>query len=124
MVTRLRPTELLTRRRSRILMPMGLANSSESQVIQMPQAPGKTQQRVRNLREFMQTSTSHPHSYEELRTASGMPYDALLYVLSAWDEMGVVEKLEIAEGAGRPKVYFKWVGMLGSSSQSKHAIAS
>lgn len=74
----------------------------------MPKQLGKTQQRVIAVLGLLQENPSKAYSYSDLMTATGTPYDQLLYMLHAWEAVGMVTKADIAEGPGRPKVTFQW----------------
>lgn len=84
----------------------------------------KTEQRIGTLLSVMQDA-DRPLSYEELRRATGasgetnstlrggIPPDALLYILAAWEAVGMVTKSEgppTTKGACRPRFLFSWVG--------------
>lgn len=79
-----------------------------SNVVAMPKALGKTEQRVQRLLSFLEEHAMDAFSYQDLMRATGTPYDALLYVLHALEAVGVVEKQEVPDGPGRPRVTFQW----------------
>jgi DNA-binding IclR family transcriptional regulator len=70
---------------------------------------GKTEQRVQNVIRTLRKARG-PLSYEELQRLTGSTYDALLYICSTLAEVGYVERLDVADGPGRPKVKFVWIG--------------
>lgn len=82
--------------------------TQQAQVIQMPRTPGKTEQRVALLLQYLEDNAATTFAYPELTQATGMPYDALLYVLHALVAVGMVDKHEVADGPGRPRVTFQW----------------
>jgi DNA-binding transcriptional ArsR family regulator len=80
---------------------------TNAQVIQIK---GKTEQRVTAVLSVMRESRKASGlTYEDLKDRTGMPYDALLYVLSTLIELGYVERLDVPEGPGRPRVFFRWI---------------
>lgn len=63
---------------------------------------------MRALVVHLRKSPDKAFGYRDLMDATGMPYDALLYVLHAWAEVDIVQKHEVPNGPGRPKVTFQW----------------
>lgn len=87
---------------------MSTVLTSDRKVVQLPQVLGKTQQRVQAVLKHLRENPRRSFTYHDLTQATGMPYDALLYVLHALAEVGVVDKHEVATGPGRPRVSFQW----------------
>lgn len=85
---------------------------------------GKTEQRVTAI---IQTMEKHPQvtfTYEDLAGLTGAHYDACLYILATLCEVGIAERVpDNAEGPGRPRVRFRWVGARDLGSR-KHASAA
>lgn len=70
---------------------------------------GKTEQRVTSVVEHMRSSRGRLVTYDELNKATGTTYDVLLYILTTLCEIGYVERIEVPEGPGRPRVQFRWI---------------
>lgn len=87
---------------------MTVVQVQEAQVVQMPRQLGKTQQRVIAVLDHLRGNPTEAFSYSDLMSETGTPYDQLLYMLHAWEAVGVVTKHEHADGPGRPKVMFQW----------------
>lgn len=77
---------------------------------------GKTEQRVQRVITVLQ-ELDHPVTYEYLMERTGSTYDSLLYILATLAELGKVDKLNIAEGPGRPRVHFAWRGRRRSAHE-------
>lgn len=86
-----------------------------AEVIEMPKQLGKTQQRVLAVLGLLQSNRDEAYSYSTLMSETGTPYDQLLYMLHAWEAVGMVTKSEVAEGPGRPKVTFQWTARVGGT---------
>lgn len=69
---------------------------------------GKTEQRVALVVTVLRDS-QHGLTYEDLQTRTGATYDSLLYILATLCEVGMVRRLDLASGPGRPKVHFQWI---------------
>lgn len=69
---------------------------------------GKTEQRVEKVLSVLQKAR-HPVTYDDLQSRTGAHYDSLLYILATLVEVGLAERLELAEGPGRPRIHFRWV---------------
>lgn len=69
---------------------------------------GKTEQRVAEVISVLK-GTTEPLYYADLKDRCSCPYDALLYILHTLTEIGMVQRVEIASGPGRPKVQFVWI---------------
>lgn len=85
----------------------------------------RTEQRIRMLLSVLQDA-DRPLSYEELRRATGaegdglselrggIPADTMLYLLHAWEAVGLVQKTVVplvgAPVKGRPRFLWRWVG--------------
>lgn len=67
---------------------------------------GKTEQRVEQVLKVL-GSARNPVTYDELETRTGAHYDSLLYILTTLVEVGFVERLDLPDGPGRPKVHFR-----------------
>lgn len=86
---------------------------------------GKTEQRIKHVVSILK-SASQPLSYDEIRIQTGavkidvlpkrdggtwrggMAYDTLLYVTSTLIEVGLVERIDVPTGHGRPRAFFVW----------------
>ena len=86
---------------------MPVTQAPPAQIVQLPKQLGKTQQRIVAVLDLLQSNPRQEFSYSDLMSATGTPYDQLLYMLHAWEAVGVVSKTEHAEGPGRPKVLFQ-----------------
>jgi hypothetical protein len=80
---------------------------------------------VTTLLGVMQESV-RPLSYEEMRRATGatgdkypdlrggLAYDQLLYILAAWQAVGLVRRIDTPDvnspTLGRPRYLFEWIG--------------
>jgi predicted ArsR family transcriptional regulator len=69
---------------------------------------GKTEQRVIAVISVLKGATA-PVTYDDLHNQTGTAYDVLLYILATLCEIGLVEREEVAEGPGRPRVHFQWI---------------
>jgi len=69
---------------------------------------GKTEQRISAVLDVLRKA-SKPLTYDDLVGLTGTSYDPLLYILGTLVEVGLLEREDIPEGPGRPRVYFKWV---------------
>ena len=69
---------------------------------------GKTEQRITSVFSALRNAKK-ALTYDDLIEATGTSYDPLLYILGTLVEAGLVERTDVAEGPGRPRVYFKWV---------------
>lgn len=68
---------------------------------------GKTEQRVIAVISALK-GAQKPLSYDDLRDLTSAHYDTLLYILTTLIELGHVEKHEVREGPGRPRILFSW----------------
>lgn len=68
---------------------------------------GKTEQRVAQIVATLRASPRRL-SYDDLVGMTGAPYDALLFVLATLVEVGMVEREDVPDGPGRPRVYHRW----------------
>lgn len=83
---------------------------SVSTAVATPEVKGKTQQRVTAVVAYLRKNAGKLFTYSDLTRATGMPYDALLYVLHALVEVGLVEKVEDSDKRpGRPVVQYRWL---------------
>lgn len=71
---------------------------------------GKTEQRVVAVIELLRAEPKRQFTYEELATITGAHYDACLYILATLCEVGLVKRVDVPDGPGRPKVHFTWTG--------------
>jgi predicted ArsR family transcriptional regulator len=69
---------------------------------------GKTEQRISAVLKVLQKA-SGPLTYDDLVRKTGTSYDPLLYILGTLVEVGYLEREDVVEGPGRPRVYFTWV---------------
>lgn len=85
------------------------ATPPAANVIQLPPVPGKTQQRIQMLLSILQRKPQRAYTYAELQELTGTPYDQLLYCLHTLEAVSMVQRTDLVEGPGRPKVAFQWV---------------
>lgn len=69
---------------------------------------GKTEQRVQHVIAALKKRRD-PVDYDTLIRVTGANYDSLLYILATLIEVGMVNRTNVADGPGRPKVHFVWV---------------
>lgn len=84
-----------------------MAQASAARVVDLTEIRGKTEQRVANVLQVLKAGKAL--TYEELQTATGSTYDSLLYILTTLCAVGMVERLDVPDGPGRPKVHFQWI---------------
>jgi hypothetical protein len=74
---------------------------------------GKTEQRVTAVVSLLRTTAKRRKgkalTYEEISRGTDTAYDILLYILATLVEVECVERIEDADGPGRPKVRFRWI---------------
>ena len=72
------------------------------------QHKGKTEQRITAVLDVLRKARA-PLTYEDLVAKTGTSYDPLLYILGTLVEVGFVEREDVPDGPGRPRVHFRWV---------------
>lgn len=68
----------------------------------------KAEARIQEMIDYLKKNTES-HSYDDLHKAIGIPYDVALFSLSTLHLLGRVKKANEPDGAGRPRVVWKWV---------------
>lgn len=93
-----------------------MSQATAAAVVNLNEIRGKTEQRVSNVVAALKASKT-AMSYDDLIAITGSTYDSLLYILATLCEVGMVTRLEVPEGPGRPKVQFQWVNLKRAQAQ-------
>jgi hypothetical protein len=60
-------------------------------------------------------------TYPDLIEATGATQDVLLYILAAFVEVGLVEKISIPSGPGRPSISYRWIAPKARATRVRSA---